>query len=205
MRVVERFEEIPSKLALPIAVTIGSFDGLHLGHQAIFKRLRELAGPTGTTAVITFSNHPSDVLSKNPTPLIYPPDQKLALLKTLDIDLTVFLTFTKQTASNTYDQFLLALKKNTFPLTTSCSAPTPFSAKDAPARQKFYALLLKSTISPSNTCPTSKSMERPSAAPASARFYLRTKPWKLPASLADNKKFLPNLPPKKIARACGNP
>lgn len=112
MRVVERFEEIPSKLAPPIAATIGSFDGLHLGHQAIFKRLRELAGPTGTTAVITFSNHPSDILSKTPTPLIYPPDQKLALLKTLDIDLTVFLTFTKQTASNTYDQFLLSLKKH---------------------------------------------------------------------------------------------
>jgi len=111
MLVVNSFDEIP-KMPPPIAVTIGSFDGLHLGHRAIFKRLRALA-PSGTTAVITFSNHPSEVLSpSNPTKLIYTPEKKLKILNTLDIDLCVLLKFTKETASNTYDQFLLALREN---------------------------------------------------------------------------------------------
>lgn len=110
MLIVNSFDAIP-KMPSPIAITIGSFDGLHLGHRAIFKRLRALA-PTGTTAIITFSNHPSEVLSpNNPTKLIYTPEQKVKTLKTLDIDLCVLLSFTKETASNTYDQFLLALKE----------------------------------------------------------------------------------------------
>ncbi len=110
MLVVNSFDKVP-KVKKPIAVTIGTFDGLHLGHRAIFKRLRAKAG-AGTTAVITFSNHPSEVLTPdNPAKLIYAPKQKLAIMEALDIDLCVMLTFTKETASNTYDQFIKRLRK----------------------------------------------------------------------------------------------
>ena len=108
MHVVTSFDEIPQNLKTPIAVTIGTFDGIHLGHQTLLKRLKELAQ---TTAVVTFSNHPSEIL--NPTasiPLIYPPEKKLQILESYGIDLIVLLTFTKDTSSYTYDRFLLDLR-----------------------------------------------------------------------------------------------
>ena len=40
-------------------VTIGTFDGVHLGHQAIFNKMKELAhGIGGETVVVTFEPHP---------------------------------------------------------------------------------------------------------------------------------------------------
>ena len=108
MQTVTCFSELPQGLPHPIAVTIGSYDGIHLGHQAIFKRLTEIGT---TTAVVTFSNHPSEILSPHsPTPLLYAPEKKLMLIKAFDIDYTILLPFTKDTASHTYDTFLLKLR-----------------------------------------------------------------------------------------------
>ena len=110
MLCVENFEDIPQNLAHPIAVTIGSYDGIHLGHQAIFKRLNMLGK---TSVVVTFSNHPSEVLNPDdPAKLIYPPEIKLQLLEKCHIDITVMLKFTLETSSNTYDQFLLKLRNH---------------------------------------------------------------------------------------------
>ena len=50
-------KDIPS-LSDPIALTIGFFDGVHLGHQHLFQQLKK----HGTAAVLTFSNHPAEVL-----------------------------------------------------------------------------------------------------------------------------------------------
>ncbi len=45
-------------------VTIGTFDGVHLGHQAIFREMRRLAQEVdGETVVVTFYPHPRQVLS----------------------------------------------------------------------------------------------------------------------------------------------
>lgn len=108
MQTVTCFSEIPQGLSHPIAVTVGSYDGIHLGHQAIFKRLTETAA---TAVVVTFSNHPSEVLApKTPSSLLYPPEKKLMLIESCGIDLTVLLPFTKDTASHTYDAFLLKLR-----------------------------------------------------------------------------------------------
>ena len=45
-------------LSAPIALTIGTFDGVHLGHQYLFQELKK----RGTAVVLTFSNHPAEVL-----------------------------------------------------------------------------------------------------------------------------------------------
>lgn len=56
-------------------ITIGSFDGVHLGHQAIFEKLRRLALKTGgESVVITFHPHPRQI--------IYPQDEAVKLLTT---------------------------------------------------------------------------------------------------------------------------
>ncbi len=60
-RTLEEINNIPET-----AVALGSFDGVHLGHQELIKRTSELAKSLGiATAVFTFSNHPRDLIPGN--------------------------------------------------------------------------------------------------------------------------------------------
>jgi riboflavin kinase/FMN adenylyltransferase len=69
------FEDFPSNINT--VVTIGTFDGVHLGHQAILNRLTEIAIEKGMESVLlTFDPHPRHV--------IYPDDQELKLIHTID-------------------------------------------------------------------------------------------------------------------------
>ena len=88
MKIVRSIEK------LPYALTIGNFDGLHRGHQQLISALKK----TGLrTAVLTFSNHPSEVLkSANPVPLLSTPEHKLRLLEQAGVDLVIALPFTKE-------------------------------------------------------------------------------------------------------------
>ncbi|HEY5259329.1 MAG TPA: FAD synthetase family protein [Rhabdochlamydiaceae bacterium] len=104
MKIVRSIEK------LPYALTIGNFDGLHRGHQQLISALKK----TGLrTAVLTFSNHPSEVLkSANPAPLLSTPEHKLRLLDQSGVDLAIVLPFTKELAAETYDHFLKNLKEH---------------------------------------------------------------------------------------------
>lgn len=85
------------------ALTIGMFDGVHRGHQLIFQRLKETGCPI---AAVTFSNHPAEALGK-PTPtLITPLPVKLALFKKFGIEFPRVLSFTKELALQSYEEFL---------------------------------------------------------------------------------------------------
>ncbi len=102
MIIVEKLEEIPP-ISGPIALTIGSFDGVHLGHQHLFQQLKKY----GTAAVLTFSNHPAEVLRPDATPpMIDSLDQKIRRLETSGIDITLILPFTQELSSVSYDTFL---------------------------------------------------------------------------------------------------
>jgi riboflavin kinase / FMN adenylyltransferase len=96
----------------PCAVTIGNFDGLHLGHIALLQQMRSLLPKEGIITVYTFTNHPSHVLSHlPPIPFIYTLDHKLKLLEEIGVDYTILSPFTKQFAQTPYQEFLFALKK----------------------------------------------------------------------------------------------
>ncbi len=61
--------EIPVGGASPIALTIGNFDGVHLGHQAMLARLKQAAGARGiTSCAMTFEPHPREYFSPNDAP-----------------------------------------------------------------------------------------------------------------------------------------
>ncbi len=64
------------------AVTIGSYDGVHLGHRAVLGELRRLVDATGAAAtVVTFDRHPATVVRPESAPkLLTDLDQKLELL-----------------------------------------------------------------------------------------------------------------------------
>ena len=107
MLIVKELEEIPS-LPHPIGLTIGSFDGVHLGHQ---KLLQELKKRSATTAALTFSNHPAEVLSHRPlAPAITSLEEKLELLEKMGIDLVILLKFSDDLVKLPFDEFLKKIR-----------------------------------------------------------------------------------------------
>ena len=90
-------------------VTIGTFDGVHLGHQAIFKEMRQLALDIGgETVVVTFHPHPRQVLSIGTETLrfICSQEEKLKKFEEFGIDNVVIIPFTKEFASTPSDEFI---------------------------------------------------------------------------------------------------
>ncbi len=89
-------------------LTLGVFDGLHLGHQAIMKKVVERAAANGTVpTVITFDPHPRAVLHPdNAPPLLQTLDQRLANFDFLGIEQAIVIRFDKQFASIDAEHFL---------------------------------------------------------------------------------------------------
>ena len=77
-------------------VTTGTFDGVHLGHQAILRYLAQRADERGGTAtVVTFHPHPREVLSDEPIPLLTTIDERADLLAAHGVGRFVVLPFTR--------------------------------------------------------------------------------------------------------------
>ncbi len=91
----------------PSVVTIGNFDGVHVGHQSVIAEVRARAAATNARSVIvTFDPHPTHVLpSAKPCRLITPTARKLELLAQTGIDLTLVLPFTEALYTLTARQF----------------------------------------------------------------------------------------------------
>ncbi len=88
------------------AVTIGVFDGVHMGHRALIGQLISEARNRNLTAtVITFANHPQSVLSPPSPPLLTTVEERLELLAELGVDETVVLPFTLELSRLTAEQF----------------------------------------------------------------------------------------------------
>jgi riboflavin kinase/FMN adenylyltransferase len=90
-------------------VTIGNFDGLHLSHQFICRKLAAEAKETGRRSlVITFDPHPKMILHPNIKPfyLITTLAEKLKLLENCGIDGTLVISFTQEYSKTTAEQFV---------------------------------------------------------------------------------------------------
>lgn len=90
-------------------VTIGTFDGLHKGHQVILERLKNLAAKiNGETVVFTFYPHPRVVTSPNEDSLrlLTTKDEKTELFRKYGIDHLIIYPFDKAFASLTYTEFV---------------------------------------------------------------------------------------------------
>jgi len=77
------------------AVTIGAYDGVHLGHRHLLRVLHELARARGlSTEVVTFDRHPATVVRpESAPPVLTDLDQKLELLASTGVDRTVVVRF----------------------------------------------------------------------------------------------------------------
>jgi riboflavin kinase/FMN adenylyltransferase len=94
-------------------LTIGVFDGVHLGHRHLIAKLNELARKQGyASGVITFSQHPQEVLSpKTRLPSLTRLEQRIALLEDEGVDIVIPIPFTPQLANLSPKQFLSLLKE----------------------------------------------------------------------------------------------
>ncbi len=104
--------ELPTDLP-PSILTIGNFDGVHVGHTHLLSTLAAQASQAELqSAVYTFSNHPSQVLSpKNPKPLIVSPLHKQRLLERSGVDIVWLETFTKEFSQASAEEFLLKTRE----------------------------------------------------------------------------------------------
>lgn len=92
----------------PCVVAVGSFDGVHLGHREILRRLRERADVLGVAAtVLTFEPHPLQVLTDTPPPLLTLLEEKATLMDGTGVDRLVALPFDRQLAELSPQAFVL--------------------------------------------------------------------------------------------------
>ena len=91
------------------AVTIGAFDGVHLGHRAVLRLVRDLARARNLSAtVMTFDRHPAEVVRPESAPcLLTTLEQKLELLgATGEVDECFVLTFDAARSKEPAEQFV---------------------------------------------------------------------------------------------------
>src|SRR6184192_987712 len=95
-------------IARPTVLTLGVFDGLHLGHQLIMQTIVERARSIGAVpTVITFEPHPRAVLHpESAPPLLQTFDQKIEALGVLGIEQTIVIHFDKAFARIRAEDFL---------------------------------------------------------------------------------------------------
>lgn len=94
-------------LTPPSIVTIGIFDGVHLGHQAMLHALLQEAQKEGLRSVVlTFKPHPRTILSGNPYPLLQTPSEKEAKLLAFGVDEVFWIEFTPNFAQMLPETFV---------------------------------------------------------------------------------------------------
>ncbi len=94
MEIIFGIDQLKKPFSNPV-ITLGNFDGVHLGHQRIFERLKEEARKIyGESVVITFEPHPLKVLSPdNFLPLLTPFGKKMMLIEKSGIEKVLCIEF----------------------------------------------------------------------------------------------------------------
>lgn len=112
MQVINGLEELRERYKRPV-VTIGNFDGVHRGHQALFTACVGLARELdGTAMAMTFEPHPMRVLRPAVNlPLITPLEQKLELMAAHGLDVALTVRFDENFAALSADAFVDKLIK----------------------------------------------------------------------------------------------
>ena len=94
--------------ARPCAVTIGAYDGVHLGHRQVIERVRREAADLGVaSAVVTFDKHPASVVRPDSAPrLLTDLEQKIELLGATGVDYVLVVRFDEDRAEESAEDFV---------------------------------------------------------------------------------------------------
>jgi len=106
MRIVRGLKNFNERYSNPV-LTLGNFDGVHLGHQAIFKKVIERAREiNGTSIVFTFEPHPLKVLAPERSPMMLNTFHgKMQLLSAAGIEIVICANFTRTFAEQHPEDF----------------------------------------------------------------------------------------------------
>ena len=90
-------DSLPEEFSFSV-VTIGNFDGVHLGHKAVFNEVKRIARETGRrSVVVSFREHPRKVLyPEKPLPVLTTYAERVKLIEEAGIDALVLLDFTHE-------------------------------------------------------------------------------------------------------------
>jgi riboflavin kinase/FMN adenylyltransferase len=98
-------------------ITIGTFDGVHFGHQQILSLMKSAAKQVnGETVIITFHPHPRKIIGANKSPiyLLNTLDEKINLLEKYGIDHLIIIPFTEKFAQQSAEDYIADFLVNTF-------------------------------------------------------------------------------------------
>ena len=97
-------------------VTVGTFDGVHLGHIDVLERLAARGRKTGSASLlVTFDPHPLELLNPEKAPMLLTTrDEKLAAIATTGNDYVAVLPFTRTLANHSAEQFVDLLLRERF-------------------------------------------------------------------------------------------
>ena len=98
-------------------ITIGTFDGVHFGHQQILSLMKSAAKQVnGETVIITFHPHPRKIIGTNKAPiyLLNTLDEKINLLEKYGIDHLIIIPFTEKFAQQSAEDYIADFLVNTF-------------------------------------------------------------------------------------------
>lgn len=107
MEIIRGLEELEKSYPNTV-ITIGNFDGLHLGHQKIIQTvIRESEEIYGTSMVVTFDPHPMKVLApEKEVKLLTTPKERERLIRTMGINVLLCITFNKEFSHLQPDEFI---------------------------------------------------------------------------------------------------
>ncbi len=106
MKIFRELEVLTKQYPHP-CVTIGNFDGVHLGHQMLFNEVVQGATRShGTSVAVTFNPHPLQVLRSEGIKLISNCDQKAELIEMAGLDVLIIVPFTVEFASMSAEGFV---------------------------------------------------------------------------------------------------
>jgi riboflavin kinase / FMN adenylyltransferase len=121
MQVLRAISEL-SGLRGPLFLSIGVFDGVHLGHRAVISTsARHARAAEGTPVVVTFDPHPAKVLRPDDAPhLLTATQHKIALIRDLGVAHLLVLPFDRQFAATPPEEFVRQLVAHSRPLREIC-------------------------------------------------------------------------------------
>lgn len=93
-------------------VTIGTFDGVHLGHRKVIENLKKISRESsGESVIFTFYPHPRTIVSSSEgnLRLLSTQEEKIVLLQKMGIDHLIIYPFTEEFSKLTYDQFVKSI------------------------------------------------------------------------------------------------
>lgn len=101
------FKDAKPDLLDTSAIALGFFDGVHKGHEAVIKAMLAKAKKNNVTScVVTFSNHPLEILKKTLIPSIISLEKRLELIQKLGVEAVLVLDFSQELISLSAESYL---------------------------------------------------------------------------------------------------